>query len=161
MPFGETGSQTTIFIAKWRTSLGDAPGKVKQRISANSAGSATGPGHGPQSVAQASLPLGPQNRTHVMTSLPHQITRLEAGRYGSQGWLPLRWQRPGRVAQRLERRSSQPAAGGGRWWPWEFLLIRVPGGCGLGQAALRFKVRSFGPHAPDIAIRTTDSSGPV
>src|SRR5208282_2775727 len=51
MPFGETGSQTTIFIAKWRTSLGDAPGKVKQRISANSAGSTTWPGHGPQSVA--------------------------------------------------------------------------------------------------------------
>jgi ureidoglycolate hydrolase len=24
-----------------------------------------------------------------MTSLPHQTTRLEAGQYGSQGWLPL------------------------------------------------------------------------
>jgi hypothetical protein len=27
----------------------------------------------------ASLPPGPQNRTHVMTSLSHQTTRLEAG----------------------------------------------------------------------------------
>jgi hypothetical protein len=25
-----------------------------------------------------------------MASLPTQTTRLEAGRYGSQGWLPLR-----------------------------------------------------------------------
>jgi hypothetical protein len=29
-----------------------------------------------------------------MTSLPHLTTRLEAGRYGSQGWLPLRWAEP-------------------------------------------------------------------
>src|ERR1035437_6552653 len=34
MPFGETGSQMTIFISKWRTSLGDAQSKVKQRTSA-------------------------------------------------------------------------------------------------------------------------------
>jgi hypothetical protein len=40
----------------------------------------------------ASLPPGPQNRIHVMTSLPQQTTRLETGRYGSQGWPPLREQ---------------------------------------------------------------------
>jgi len=33
-------------------------------------------------------------RTHVLTSLPPQTPRLEAGRYGSQGWLPLRWECP-------------------------------------------------------------------
>ena len=32
-----------------------------------------------------------------MTLLPHQTTRLEAGRYGSQGWLPLQ----GTVSWRL------------------------------------------------------------
>src|ERR1039458_822415 len=36
MPFGETGSQMTIFISKWRTSLGDAQSNVKQRIPQNS-----------------------------------------------------------------------------------------------------------------------------
>ena len=45
----------------------------------------------------SALPPGPQNRTHVITSLPHQTPRLdlpagrqESGRYGSQGWPPLR-----------------------------------------------------------------------
>src|ERR1039457_5145753 len=34
MPLGETGSQMTIFIWKWRTSLGDAQSKAQQRSSA-------------------------------------------------------------------------------------------------------------------------------
>jgi hypothetical protein len=53
----------------------------------------------------ASLPPEPQKRTRVINSLPHhQNTRLasgaeptaqsEAGRYGSQRWLPLRWECP-------------------------------------------------------------------
>src|ERR1700690_4025468 len=35
--------------------------------------------HRRQSVAGASLPPGPQNQTHVMTSFPHQHTRWEPG----------------------------------------------------------------------------------
>jgi hypothetical protein len=40
-------------------------------------------------VSGGILPLGRLNRIHIMTSLPRQTTRLEAGRYSSQGWLPL------------------------------------------------------------------------
>jgi len=47
-----------------------------------------------QSVAAGILPPGPQKQTHFTTSFPHQATRLEAGRYGCQGWLLLPGRRP-------------------------------------------------------------------